>query len=323
MAVEVLVVRTLFCRSKMSRIISMFSLLIETIIAHLLFGNAHSYLDLKLDIRAYSVLFGVVLALSNNNILYAHNFYQNDSSVLYTLIMQFEIEKNLALENQYVNNSSYSIHSERADELFHKLTSIRKDISVNSIFPNHYDILLSDLNLTTKALVSANIADESLREYGLSTGLDPEMASGLLNMSVDMIMKMNETSTTNMTDSVNKHSMEKMTSMSNNQSTSNEGNQENKVVKNLANYETSVAQAKSLKILFTNYLQDAKLENSTGLMPIPMEMKINAIRELGQGIDNLVLALNRNASVEEVYSIVHGQIHPNLFLAFSLKLKSD
>lgn len=322
MSVEVLVIRTLFW-SKMSRIISMFSLLIETIIAYLLFGNAHIYLDLKLDIRVYFVLFGVVLALSNNNILYAHNFYQNDSSVLYTLIKQFEIEKNLALENQLVNNSSYSIHSDRADELFHKLASIRKDIPENSIFPNHYDILFSDLNLATKALVSANIADESLREYGLSTGLDSKMASGLLNMNIDMIMKMNETSTTNMTDIANTHRIENMTSMSNNQSTSDEGTQENKVVKNLANYETSVALAKSLKILFTNYLQDAKLGSPTGLMPIPTGMKINAVRELGQGIDNLVLALNRNASVEEVYSIVHGQIHPNLFLAFSLKLKSD
>jgi hypothetical protein len=209
------------------------------------------------------------------------------------------------------------------DELFHQLAFIRKDITENSIFPNHYDVLLSDLNLTTKALVSANIADESLREYGLSTGLDPKMASGLLNMSVDMIMKMNETSTMNITDSVNKHNMEEMTSMSDNQSTSNELNQENKVVKNLTNYETSVELAKSLKILFSNYLQEAKLENSTGLMPIPTGMKINSIRELGQGINNLVSALNRNASVEEVYSIVHGQIHPNLFLAFSLKLKSD
>src|SRR5688500_8062164 len=143
------------------------------------------------------------------------------------------------------------------------------------------------------------------------------MATGSLSMIVDRIMKMNESSTTNMSDSVDKHNMEKMTSKSNNQTKSNEGNQENKVVKNLANYETSVAQAKSLKILFTNYLQDPKLENSKGLMPIPTGMKINAIRELGQGIDNLVLALNRNGSVE-VYNIVHGQIHPNLFLAFSL-----
>jgi hypothetical protein len=70
--------------------------------------------------------------------------------------------------------------------------------------------------LATKAVVSANIADESLREYGLSNGLDPRMASGLLNMSVDIIMKMNETSATNMTENANKHSMEKMTLMSNN-----------------------------------------------------------------------------------------------------------
>ncbi len=99
--------------------------------------------------------------------------------------------------------------------------------------------------------------------------------------------------------------------------------QASKDVKNLANYETSIELAKSLKTLFTNYLQGAKLEESAGLMPIPTEMKINAKGEMGQGIDNLIIALNRNAPVQEVYSIVHGQIHPNLFLAFSLKLKSD
>ena len=48
-------------------------------------------------------------------------------------------------------------------------------------------------------------------------------------------------------------------------------------------------------------------------MTIPSEMKINAINELGQGIDNLGIALNRNAPVQEVYGIVHGQIQPNLF----------
>lgn len=234
-----------------------------------------------------------------------------------------KLKKNLALENQYVNNSSYSIHSERADELFDKLASIRNDITENSIFPNHHDIL-SDLNLTTKALISANLAHESLLEYGLSTGLDRKTASGLLNLGIYMNMKMNETSTTNMTDIANIHSMKKMTSMSNNQSTSNEENRENKVVKNLANYETSITLAKSLKIMFINYLEDAKFENSTGFMPISTGMKINAILGTwGRGIDNLVLALNKNTSVGEVYSIVNGQIYPNLFLAFSLKIKSD
>lgn len=277
---------------------------------------------MKLIIGAYIVLFGVILALSHNNILYAHNFYQNHNSILYTLIKQFEIEKNLALKDQISKNSSFLIHSERANEIFHQLASIRNDITENSNFSDRYDDTFSDVNLTTKALVSANMADEVLREYGLSIGLSPKMASGLLNMSVDMILKMNESSTMNMTDSSNKQDMVKMMPMADNQSI-NELSHGSSVIKNLSNYETSVEQAKSLKILFTNYLQGAKFEQSTGLMPIPIEMKLNAISELGQGIDNLVIAQNRNAPVQEVYSIVHGQIHPNLFLAFSLKLKSD
>jgi hypothetical protein len=241
---------------------------------------------------------------------------------LYTLIKQFEIEKNLASENQYENQSSLLIHSQRADDLYNQLDFLIDDIS-DSNFSNHYDILFSDFNLTTKALVSANLADETLREYGLSNGLGPKMSAGLLNMSVDMVLKMNETSHIDMNDEASQQDMENMTLMSHGLSTSIEVTQANSVIKNLVNYETSLELAKSLKILFSNYLQDAKLENSTGLMPIPTEMKINAIRELGQGIDNLVLALNRTASIEEVYSIVHGQIHPNLFLAFSLKLNSD
>jgi len=277
---------------------------------------------MKLVIGAYIILLGIIMALPYNNILYAHNFYQNDNSVFYTLIKQFEIENNLASKNQLSNLSSFSIHKGMADEFFHKLAALRKDVTENSTFSNQYDDAFSDLNLTTKALVSANLADEVLREYGLSIGLDSKMASALLNMSVGMIMKMNETSSMNMSNVTNKHDMEKISPLVDKQS-SMELTKGSDVIKNLANYETSAALAKSLKTLFTNYLQGAKLEESAGLMPIPTEMKMNAISELGQGIDNLVIALNRNAPVQEVYSIVHGQIHPNLFLAFSLKLKSD
>ncbi len=62
---------------------------------------------------------------------------------------------------------------------------------------------------------------------------------------------------------------------------------------------------------------------STGLMQIAIEMKTESVKNLGQGIDNLVSALNRKAYLQEVFSIVHGQIHPNLFLAYDLKLKSE
>jgi hypothetical protein len=78
-----------------------------------------------------------------------------------------------------------------------------------------------------------------------------------------------------------------------------------------------------LKMLFSKELQNANLQKSSGLMPIPTIMKIKALKDLGRGIDKLNLAVNMNSSLEEVYNIVHGQIHPNLFLAFNLKLKSE
>jgi len=265
-----------------------------------------------------------MLIFSNNNNLSAHNFYQNDDSVLFTLIKQFEIEINLAAVYLYTNKSVGSIHSERADVLLGQLASINSDIIKNPNFINKYNSIFLDLDLTTKALVAANIADASLLEYGLSTGLDSKKAAGLLNMSIGMIMKMNDSSNMNMTDGISGHGIDKMNSMfDSNQSSSHFLNHSDKDVKILANYETSSKLAEFLKVLFTIYLQNANLENSSGLMPIPADMKINSIRELGQGIENLVLAVKRNASVEEVYSIVHGQIHPNLFIAFGLNLKYE
>lgn len=104
------------------------------------------------------------------------------------------------------------------------------------------------------------MADEVLREYGLSVGLSPKMASGLLNMSVDMILKMNETSTMNITDSTNKQGMIRMSPVADNQS-SDELSSAGSVIKNMSKHETSVELAKSLKTLFTNYLQGPNLRN--------------------------------------------------------------
>lgn len=81
--------------------------------------------------------------------------------------------------------------------------------------------------------------------------------------------------------------------------------------------------AKSLKTLFTDNLENSVLKNSTGLMRIPMSMKTDSVDRLSLGIDNLIQAVNSKASLEQVFSIVHGQIHPNLYLAYDLKLKGD
>ncbi|MGA7977869.1 MAG: hypothetical protein WB975_11570 [Nitrososphaeraceae archaeon] len=97
----------------------------------------------------------------------------------------------------------------------------------------------------------------------------------------------------------------------------------NKNVIDQANFETSTMIAKSLKILYLNSLKNAALDKSNGLMQIPIEMKTESVKNLEQGVGNLMSALNRKAPLLEVFSIVHGQIHPNLFLAYDLKLKGE
>ena len=207
--------------------------------------------------------------------------------------------------------------------LFNQIVSFKSDKHKNSNSVDKYTAIFTDLNLTTKALIAANLADESLKEYGLSHGLDSKQASNLLNMSIDMIMKMNKLPIVNMTDDTSRPDPDKIPSISANHSFNDLLSLNYKDFKIKVDYETSTMLAIPLKMLFSKELQNANLQNSSGLMPIPTSMKIKALKDLGQGIDKLNLAVNRNSSLEEVYNIVHGQIHPNLFLAFNLKLKAE
>lgn len=256
--------------------------------------------------------------------VYAHKFYDNQASRLFSFAKRYEVEQNLSSAKVPINKSLPLQHSKNADNLFKQLTTLSKDVTNSSELVNNYDTLFSGLNLTTKALVAANLADETLKQYGLAKGLDMNTSSSLLNMSMDMVMKLNNFPTKNTTarnSGVNAASMSSVPAI--NHSSNDLLNPTDKSITNQVNFESSTSLAKSLKMLFSNNLENASLENSTGLMPIPIIMKTQSVKELGQGINNLILALNRHASLQEVSSIVHGQIHPNLFLAFNLKLKGE
>ena len=116
---------------------------------------------------------------------YAHNFYKNQASIFFTLVKQFEIEDNLASDNLHSNKSISLKHSENAANLLKHIASFNNSITDNANFVNTYKIIFDGLNLTTKALVAANLADEVLKEYGLSQGLDVTQASSLLNMTMN------------------------------------------------------------------------------------------------------------------------------------------
>lgn len=236
--------------------------------------------------------------------VFAHNFKQNQDSIFFGLVKQYEVENILASRDNQINKSNSLEHSNNADQLMKHILFLNKDVKNISKFLITYKSAFDDLNATTKALVAANLADGSLREYGRAIGLDLKQSSNLLNMTMNMGGSMNNMSAG--TGSMN-HAL----------------NSANEKIVNQSNLETSKMLAYSLKSLYTNQLRNSTIEKSKGLMEIPIQMKLDSIKDLRQGIDNLLTALDRKARLQEVVNIVHGQIHPNLFLGFDLKLRVE
>ena len=266
------------------------------------------------------MLLGIIFFFSHSYHTLAHNFYNNQNSIFFTLIKQFESEDKLASDDLSNNRTLAIQHSENADHLLNQLASLNNQVSNDSNFVNRYNGLFTTLNTTTKALVVANLADQSLTHYGIAQGLDPQLASGLLNMTMIMNTQMNNAPMMNMTGNI---SSEKADMMSKMPKTPQSSNRPNDSIINQADYETSIMLANTIKMIFSDNLQNASLQKSNGLMQLPISLKHESVKKLGQGIDNLISSLAENRSLPQVYSIVHGQIHPELFLAFDLKLKSE
>jgi hypothetical protein len=159
-------------------------------------------LKMKLDRFMISILIVILFTFCQNNYVYAHKFYNNQASILFSSVKRYEVENNLASEKVATNKSLALNHSENADNLLKQLVTLDKKVANSSKFVKSYKIIFGGLNLTTKTLVAANLADETLRQYGLAKGLDSNTSSSLLNMSVGMIMKMNKPPRINTTDDI-------------------------------------------------------------------------------------------------------------------------
>ena len=266
----------------------------------------YHYNRLKIVGLVFSFLVSGMILGSFYTTAYAHNFSQNQDSIFFTLVKRFEVEDTVAA-NKHDNKSNSLQHSENAANILKQIFLFNNSMANNANFVITYKPIFDGLNVTTKALVAANLADESLKEYGLAQGLNVTQASSLLNMT------MNSGTGMKMGDNVPVF----------NGSTNQVFNLANKHVVDQSHFETSTMIATSLKALFLRSLKNVTLEKSNGLMQIPIEMKTESVKNLEQGIDSLTSALIRKASLPEVFSIVHGQIHPNLFLAYDLKLKGE
>ena len=267
----------------------------------------------------FALAIASVINISYNEVS-AHNFYKNEASVFFTLIKQFEVENELVQSNFPKNASLALEHAENTARLLKDIFYFDEDNSNYTDFRNTYDLMTKDLNTTTSALISANMADEILKQYGLALGFDPAVVSNLANMSMSVSVSMSMTSAGY--SAKNRSDMMMSTDSTDQKNGSNSQNVNSNITKQV-NYQTATMLAGSLKNLFLRDLQNASILNSTGLMHLPMEVKMASINDLGEGIDNLISAINRKTTLDEVMSIVHGQIHPNVFMAFDLKLKGD
>jgi len=276
---------------------------------------------LKFSLYVIFTFIGIVIVTLIPNVN-SHSFYTNKDSTFHTLIKRYQIEDLLASQNQTKSKSIATEHSQNAMDLLKELVYFSNDTKITTNLSN-FENAFSNVSLSTKALVAADLADESLKQYGLANGLDERTALDLKTMSVGMIMNMDRMTDHNLTGK----SMGQVPQSNMFMSYNNQSNQafSNLTISNMneVNYGTSLTIAKSLKNLFTDNLEKSTLENSTGLMQIPLSMKEESVTSLDLGIDNLIQAISSNSSLEHVYSIVHGQIHPNLYLAYNLKLKSD
>lgn len=275
---------------------------------------------MKKIVKSLPMLFALAIASVINisyNEVSAHNFYKNEASVFFTLIKQFEVENELVQSNFPKNASLALEHAENTARLLKDIFYFDEDNSNYTDFRNTYDLMTKDLNTTTSALISANMADEILKQYGLALGFDPAVVSKLANMSTSTSMTSAGYSAKNRSD------MMMMSMDSIDQKKGGNSQNVNSNITKQVNYQTASLLAGSLKNLFLRDLQNASILNSTGLMHLPMEVKMASINDLGEGIDNLISAINRKTILDEVMSIVHGQIHPNVFMGFDLKLKGD
>ena len=234
---------------------------------------------------------------------YAHNFSINDDSTLLTLIEQIKTETKLVNEYFLTNNITSSIeHAKNAANLSSALNDKLRQIRIVDITQAYTNGLY---NSTTLALVTANLVDEILRNYGSAYGIGYD----LTNMSNMMLSTMSNndsfSSPINLTDGHNSTLLpdRKHDSIS---------EKNNAVLVNIHDYQTAQALSDKVNRLFSDKL----------LAQAPVGKKV-IIDSLEQSIRDLKYAVDNRLRAEALMEIVHMKIHPMLQSVYELRLVED
>ncbi len=226
------------------------------------------------------------------NNIFAHNFSTDDDSSFLTLINMILIENRLLNNSLTIdtNNSGYAesiAHSKNIERILSDILISEESFSIDS--DQFY-------NNTIIALVVANLADEVLRSYGHAFGIPS-----------NVMLSMNFSKVTN---------IQNMSSNKDNMSTAHSSHLPNKVNETIMidrdSYDNSIQISNRMSELYNDELKGF-LSNSTNV--------IHAKSRLANALIDLNDYLEAKESPYKIMENIHGEIHPNLQIAFNLTLR--
>jgi hypothetical protein len=229
-------------------------------------------------------IFFLIVNIGTNNI-FAHNFSTDDDSSFLTLINKILIENRLLNNSLTIdtNNSGYAESSVHAKNIERILSDILISEESFSIDSDQF------YNNTIIALVVANLADEVLRSYGHAFGIPSNV---MLSMNFSKVANIQNMSTA--------HS-------------SHLPNQANETIMiDRDSYDNAIQISNRMSELYNDELKGF-LSNSTNV--------IHAMSRLANALIDLNDYLEAKESPYRIMENIHGEIHPNLQIAFNLTLK--
>jgi hypothetical protein len=265
---------------------------------------------------------------------YAHNFSGDESASFLAKVQELKVETHLIQQNlsnqtlvawhvdktgEFWNSNDTKEMAERNQRLSQEIPDGLASLfnAANSTSPDAakvkqiVDALDNSLeeavtaridqtarnNATVNALAVAAVLDETLEDYGDATGANFDL-NDMSNMGS---MNGTESGSDNMTSSTEGNNNMSMNE-NNNMSTGSTS------IENMAAYQTAQGLAAAAQNMF-NDLKSKAPANMT-----------SAINKADQGFINLKDSINNRASPNDVMTIVHSAIHPNLQTAFNLQV---
>ncbi len=231
-------------------------------------------------------------------VIYAHNFDTDDNSTFLTLVNKLLIENRLLNDSISINNHNNNSNS---NEYIENTENILEDILISE------DSFIIDSNQfynnTIIALVVANLADEVLRDYGHTFGVPSNIMLSMNFSNIININSQNKTSDTANMSNHNNHTIQQKNG------TFGDGDA---TIADEPSYLSALEHSDRMIQLYNNDL------NSTSVESIYIN---KAKSDLGNALYELEKAIELKEDPYKIMEIVHGNVHPNLQIAFNLTLK--